>query len=217
MTASSESAFAALGIVPVLTIDDFSLAVPVGEALMAGGLPCVEVAFRTAGAAKAIAAIRAQLGDMLIGAGTVLTRDQADLAVQSGAQFIVSPGIHRAVTEWCLEHKIPVFPGIATATEIAVALDYGLTVLKFFPAEQLGGVAMLRALSAPYRSVRFLPTGGVSSENLSRYLSEPSVVACGGSWMVKRELISAGNFKEITARAQQARDIVEEVRKVVAA
>ena len=201
-----------LGVVPVVSIDRAEDAIRLGQALLDGGLPCAEITFRTAAAEEAIRRIVSELPDVLVGAGTVLSRDQAEKAIAAGARFIVSPGFDPKVVDWCLEHSIPVMPGVATPTEINMALDKGLHILKFFPAQALGGVATLKAIAAPYGGVKFIPTGGVNAKNLADYLSLPMVHACGGSWLVEGKLISAGEFAEITRLVQEAVAIVHQVR-----
>jgi 2-dehydro-3-deoxyphosphogluconate aldolase/(4S)-4-hydroxy-2-oxoglutarate aldolase len=201
-----------LGVVPVVKIERAEDAAELGRALLAGGLPCAEITFRTTAAEEAIHRLSSSLPEIIVGAGTVLSVDQADQAVSAGAQFIVSPGFNPKVVDWCLDHQIPVTPGVATPTEIDMALDKGLEILKFFPAEALGGVKMLRALAAPYGGVRFIPTGGVNAENLADYLSLPYVHACGGSWLAKSKLIAAGEFAEITRLAKEAQLIVRQLR-----
>lgn len=191
-------------LVPVIVIDDPERAAPLAEALADGGLPCAEITFRTAGAAQAIRRMVDARPDMLIGAGTVLTPEQASEARDAGAQFVVSPGLNPVVVDHCLAEKIPVYPGVCTPSEIEAGLQRGLRVLKFFPAEPAGGVAYLKAISAPYSMVEFIPTGGINAEKLPAYLSLRPVVACGGSWMAPAEWIGAGEFERIreeTARA----------------
>jgi len=200
-----------LGLVPVVAIERAEDAVELGSALLAGGLPCAEITFRTAAAEEAIRQISSNLPDITLGAGTVLSVDQADRAVSAGAQFIVSPGFNRKVVDWCLENEIPVTPGVLTPTEIDMALERGLKILKFFPAEAMGGIATLKAIGAPYGDVKFIPTGGINQNNLTDYLAQPNVHCCGGSWLVKANLISAGKFGEI---AQLTRDAVSLVRQV---
>lgn len=200
------------GVVPVVAIDRAEDAIKLGQALIDGGLPCAEITFRTAAAEQAIRGIASELPDILLGAGTVLSPQQAEDAASAGARFIVSPGFDRKVVEWCQEHELPVTPGVATPTEINMALERGLGILKFFPAHALGGVAMLRAIAAPYADVRFIPTGGINAQNLADYLALPYVHACGGSWLVKRTLISEGQFDEISRMAQEALAIVKQVR-----
>jgi 2-dehydro-3-deoxyphosphogluconate aldolase/(4S)-4-hydroxy-2-oxoglutarate aldolase len=201
-----------LGLVPVVKIDRAEDAVELGRALLAGGLPCAEITFRTEAAEEAIRQISASVPDIILGAGTVLSVDQADRAVSAGAQFIVSPGFNQKVVDWCLNNKIPVTPGVATPTEIDMALDKGLNILKFFPAEALGGLVTLKAIAAPYVGVKFIPTGGINPANLADYLAHPSVHCCGGSWLVKANLIAAGKFGEITQLASEAVSVVRQVR-----
>jgi 2-dehydro-3-deoxyphosphogluconate aldolase / (4S)-4-hydroxy-2-oxoglutarate aldolase len=195
-----------VGLVPVVKIDKAADAVPLGEALVAGGLPC------TAAAEEAIRNLAAAIPEMMLGAGTVLTVEQAEKAVIAGARFIVSPGFGPAVVDWCLRQGVPVLPGAATPTEIMAALDRGVKIVKFFPAEALGGIATLNALSAPFGGVKFMPTGGISAANLPDYLALPAVHACGGTWMVEGKLIVSGQFAEITRLAAEARAIVRRVR-----
>ena len=201
-----------LGVVPVVKIERSEDAVELGRALLAGGLPCAEITFRTAAAVEAIRQISSSLPEIVLGAGTVLSVDQADRAVSAGAQFIVSPGFNQKVVDWCLGNQIPVTPGVATPTEIDMALDKGLDILKFFPAEALGGLATLKAIAAPYVGVKFIPTGGINQDNLADYLAHPSVHCCGGSWLVKANLITAGRFDDITQLAREAMSVVRQVR-----
>ena len=201
-----------LGVVPVIAIERSEDAVELGKALLAGGLPCAEITFRTAAAEEAIRQISSSLPEIIVGAGTVLSVDQADRAVSAGAQFIVSPGFNQKVVDWCLQNEIPVTPGVLTPTEIDMALDRELKILKFFPAEAMGGIATLKAIAAPYGGVKFIPTGGINPKNLADYLSLPAVHACGGSWLVASKLISAGEFAEITRLAEEALAIVRQVR-----
>lgn len=201
-----------LGLIPVVKIDKASQGPRLAEALLAGGLPCAEITFRTLDAQDAIRSIAQSYPDMLTGAGTIITADQAERAVSVGASYIVSPGISIPVIEWCLQHEVPVFPGIATSTDIITALSFGLQVLKFFPAEPLGGPKMLQALSAPFDRVRFIPTGGVSMQNLESYIKLSCVYACGGSWFVSSSLISSGKFDEITQGAAEALALIKNHR-----
>jgi len=188
---------AATRILPVVVLEDAGAAPDLAAALTAGGLRAAEVTFRTAAAADTIAAM-AERPDFLVGAGTVLTPAQVDQAADAGARFVVSPGFSPAVVRRCQERGLPVFPGAATATEIQMAVDAGLETVKFFPAEQLGGVGMIKALAAPFRSVRFIPTGGVNTDNLADYLALPAVLAVGGTWMVAPALLAAGRWDEVT-------------------
>lgn len=205
---SSAAAVAAqlrqLRLVPVIVIDEPRSAPALGRALSEGGLPCAEVTFRTAGAREALARLTAECPGVLAGAGTVLTPAQAKDARAAGARFVVAPGFNPAVVDCCIENDIPVFPGIATPSEIEAALSRGLSVLKFFPAEPLGGIAYLKAISAPYNGIEFMPTGGIGLQNVGAYLSFPRVVACGGSWMAPAEWIAAGEFERITAEVKKA-------------
>ena len=194
-------------IVPVITIDDPANAVPLARALAAGGLRCVEITFRTAAAAESIERISGEVSEMFVGAGTVLTPSQAAAARSAGARFIVAPGFGPRVVEHCQTHGIPVFPGIATPTEIEAALEIGLRTLKFFPAEPMGGLAYLRAIAAPYVEVRFLPTGGINAANVASYLAFSRVVACGGSWMAPAEWIAAGQFDRIREESRRAVEV----------
>ncbi|MFJ2034260.1 bifunctional 4-hydroxy-2-oxoglutarate aldolase/2-dehydro-3-deoxy-phosphogluconate aldolase [Streptosporangium sp. NPDC087985] len=202
--ASVASTIGACRILPVVVLDDARAADPLAAALAAGGLRAVEVTFRTAAAADAIRAMASSHPDLLVGAGTVLTPAQVDLAVSAGARFVISPGFAPAVVRHCQQAGIPVFPGAATATEIQMALDAGLDTVKFFPAEQLGGVDMIKALAAPFRSLRFIPTGGVNTGNLAAYLAQPAVLAVGGTWMVAADLIADERWDEITRRTADA-------------
>ncbi|MCC2336223.1 bifunctional 4-hydroxy-2-oxoglutarate aldolase/2-dehydro-3-deoxy-phosphogluconate aldolase [Cellulomonas wangsupingiae] len=190
-------------LVPVVVLDDAADAAPLAAALVAGGLPVAEVTFRTAAAAESIRAM-SERGDMLVGAGTVLTPAQVDQAVAAGASYVVSPGLSRAVVERCQEHGVLALPGAVTATEIQAALELGLTTVKFFPAGTSGGPKAIAALAAPFGGLRFVPTGGVSAANLHEYLAVPAVVAVGGSWMVSKELVRAGDFAEVTRLTAEA-------------
>ena len=192
------------GLIPVIKIEDASVAVPLAKALCDGGLPAAEVTFRTACAAEAIAAMVKAYPDMLIGAGTVLTPEQADAAIAAGASFIVSPGLNPRVVKHCQMRGVPIIPGCSSPTDIETALELGLTTVKFFPAEAAGGLPMLKAMAAPYGNVRFMPTGGIDTTNLLSYLSFNKILACGGSFMVKDDLIKAGDFEAITALTRKA-------------
>ena len=210
--AEALAALGRIGLVPVITIESPHDAVPLAKALLDGGIGCAEVTFRTRAAAEAIAAISSTCRELLIGAGTVLTVEQAEQATRAGAQYVVAPGFDPAVVGWCQERDVPVLPGVATPTDISMALARGLDLLKFFPAEAMGGVQMLQALSAPFAGVRFIPTGGITAANLPQYLALPNVAACGGSWMAREGMISAGEFTEIARLSRQARAIVRQVR-----
>jgi 2-dehydro-3-deoxyphosphogluconate aldolase/(4S)-4-hydroxy-2-oxoglutarate aldolase len=186
-----------LGIIPVIAIDSAEDAVPLAQALVDGGLPCAEVTFRTPTAEASIKAIAKKFPNMALGAGTVLTTEQVDRAIGAGAKYIVSPGLNPVVVEYCLKKGIPATPGVATPSDVERALALGLDVVKFFPAEAAGGVSFLKAMSAPYKGLKFIPTGGIDEKNLLSYLRLPAVLACGGSWMVKQELIAGKQFETI--------------------
>jgi len=186
-----------LKIVPVIVIDDPARALGLADALAGGGLPCAEITFRTPAASEALRRIATERPDVLAGAGTVLTTEQAARARDAGARFIVSPGINPKVVEWCQDHSLPVFPGICTPTEIETALECGLNVVKFFPAEPSGGVGFLKAIAAPFPDLSFMPTGGITAANVREYLAFKRVVACGGSWMAPQDWIQQGAFDRI--------------------
>lgn len=193
-----------LKIVPVIVIDDPVNAVPLAQALMEGGIACAEITFRTATAAEALRRIAAELPDLLVGAGTVLTTEQAAWAKAAGAKFVVSPGLNPRIVDYCLTHELPVYPGVCTPTEIEAALAKGLRVLKFFPAEAIGGLRYLKAIAAPYGDVEFIPTGGINAGNLAAYLGFEKVVACGGSWMAPAEWITQRQFDRIRDESRKA-------------
>ena len=195
-----------IGIVPVIAIDDAEKAVPLAKALAAGGLPVAEVTFRTAAGEAAIRAISREVPEMLVGAGTVLTHDQLDRALDAGARFIVSPGFNPDTVRYGLSKGALMIPGTATPGEMEQAMALGLEVVKFFPAEQNGGVAKLKALAGPYKTLKWMPTGGVNAKNLADYLAFDQIVACGGTWMVKKDLIEAENWAEITRLTREAVD-----------
>ncbi len=198
-------------VVPVITIESGDQAIDLADALVAGNLPLMEITFRSEAAAEAIRRVRAERPEVTVGAGTVLTPAQVDAALEAGAQFLVTPGFNPTVVDYCLKLGVPMAPGVATPSEIEWALERGLSLLKFFPAEQSGGVKYIKAISAPYRGVRFMPTGGITPENLQSYLSVPSIIACGGSWMVKLSLIQAGEFDTITRLAEEAVELARSV------
>ncbi len=196
--------FQKLGIIPVVVINDAKDAVPLAKALCEGGLPVAEVTFRTDAAEEAIRLMAEACPEMLVGAGTVLTTEQVDRAVAAGAKFIVSPGLNPKVVKYCLDKNIPITPGTSSPTDIEAALELGLEVVKFFPAEQSGGIAKIKAMAGPYTKVKFMPTGGINAQNLKSYLDFPKIIACGGSWMVSGDLIKAGNFDEIRRLTREA-------------
>ena len=193
-----------IGIVPVIALDDAKDAKPLAEALMKGGLPCAEVTFRTAAAEESIRIISENFPDMLVGAGTVLTTEQVDRAVNAGAKFIVSPGFNRKIVEYCIGKGIPVTPGTCTPSDIEQAIECGLDVVKFFPAEPSGGLAMIKALAGPYNQLKFMPTGGINAGNICDYLAYGKILACGGSWMVNKQYVAAGEFDKIEALTREA-------------
>ena len=203
---------AGFGVVPVVVLEDVKDAAPLAKALVEGGLPCAEVTFRTAAAEESIRVMATEYPDMFVGAGTVLTIEQVDRAVAAGAKFIVSPGFDPEIVDYCLEKEIPVFPGCITPSEVAQAVKRGLKVVKFFPAEQFGGVATIKAMAAPYVGLKFMPTGGVSAKNLESYLSCDKIIACGGSWMVKGDLVKAGKFDEIKTLTEEAVKLAASIR-----
>ncbi len=195
-----------IGIVPVIKIDNAKDAAPLAKALIEGGLPCAEVTFRTAAAKEAISIISKEYPEMIVGAGTVLTTTQVDDAIEAGAKFIVSPGLNPEIVKYCQEKGCPMVPGINNPSGIEQALSLGLDTVKFFPAEQSGGINMIKAMSAPYGGVKFMPTGGVNPQNVCEYLANPKIICCGGSWMVKPDMIAAGDFEGIKVLVRGAVD-----------
>jgi len=193
-----------MGIVPVIKLDDAKDAVPLAKALVEGGLPCAEITFRTQAAEESIRLMRQAYPDMLIGAGTVLTTEQVDKAITAGATFIVSPGLNPKIVRYCVDKDIPITPGCANPSDIEAAIELGLEVVKFFPAEAAGGLAMIKAMAAPYVNMKFMPTGGINEKNLISYLDFSKIIACGGSWMVSDDLIKTGEFDKITVLTKQA-------------
>ena len=199
-------------VVPLVGEDDPATAVAVTRALAAGGLTVIEVVMRSDNAQKGMEAILNETEGLLVGAGTVLTLDQAKSVVASGAQFIVCPGLVDAIAEYCLAENIPIYPGTMTAGEVQRAYAMGLREVKFFPASLAGGVPMLKAYSSVFRDMRFMPTGGVSPGNLAEFLAVPSVIACGGSWLTPKDAIAAGRFEDITTLAGEAIAIARTAR-----
>lgn len=193
-------------VVPVVVIEDAERATALADALIEGGLPLVEVTFRTDAAGEVIR-ILAERGDLLVGAGTVLSVDQARTAIGAGARFMVSPGINPDVIRFCLDADVPITPGVCTPTDVISAMEMGLSVLKFFPAGACGGLTMLKAISAPFGSVRFIPTGGVNANNLKEYLAFPGTSACGGTWLATAAMIAEGRFDEIARLCREAVNI----------
>ncbi|SFR63228.1 bifunctional 4-hydroxy-2-oxoglutarate aldolase/2-dehydro-3-deoxy-phosphogluconate aldolase [Anaeromicropila populeti] len=193
-----------IGIVPVIAIDKVEDAKPLAKALCDGGLPCAEVTFRTEAAAEAIKVMATEFPEMVVGAGTVLTTDQVDEAWEAGAKFIVSPGLNPKIVKYCVEKNIPIVPGCANPSDIEQAIEQGLKTVKFFPAEAAGGLNMLKAMSAPYNKMTFMPTGGINAKNIVEYLSFAPIIACGGSWMVDKAMINAKEFDKITELTKEA-------------
>lgn len=201
-----------IGIVPVVVLNDAKDAEPLAKALCNGGLPCAEVTFRTEAAEEFIRIMTEKFPKMLVGAGTVLTTEQVDRAVAAGAKFIVSPGLNPKVVQYCIDKNIPVTPGTQTPSEMEKALEMGLDVVKFFPAEPAGGLKMIKAVAAPYTTLKFMPTGGINLGNVEEYLKYDRILACGGSWMVKGDLVSAGKFDEIEKMTKDAAELVKRIR-----
>ena len=197
-------------IIPVIAMNNAADAAPLADALVAGGLPCAEITFRTAAGADAVK-VMADRGDILVGAGTVLKVDQVKLAVDNGASFIVSPGFNPKVVKYCVDNGISITPGCSNPTDLEMALDFDLEVVKFFPAEAFGGLKTLKAMSAPYNMLRFIPTGGISPGNILDYLRFDKIVACGGSWMVKSDMINGGKFDEIRELTAEAVTLLEKI------
>jgi 2-dehydro-3-deoxyphosphogluconate aldolase/(4S)-4-hydroxy-2-oxoglutarate aldolase len=193
----------ALRLIPVVAIETVEQAEPLADALVEGGLPCIEITLRTQAALEAIRALAGR-EQFLLGGGTVHGVDHAKAVVDAGARFVVTPGFNPRTVTWCLENKVPIFPGVATPTDLEMAMEHGIEVVKFFPAQNLGGVKMLKALSGPYGGIRFIPTGGIDAANLKDYLDLPCVLACGGSWMVRAELIREGRFADVKELVHEA-------------
>jgi 2-dehydro-3-deoxyphosphogluconate aldolase/(4S)-4-hydroxy-2-oxoglutarate aldolase len=207
-----EEKFQEYAVVPVVVLEDAKDALPLAKALIEGGLPCAEVTFRTEAAEESIRAISEKYPEMLVGAGTVLTIEQVDRATKAGAKFIVSPGFDPEIVDYCLEKGMPVFPGCITPSEVAQAAKRGMKTIKFFPAEQAGGIARIKAMAAPYTMMKFMPTGGISVDNLKDYLSFDKILCCGGSWMVKSNLIKNGEFDKICDLTKQAVELAASIR-----
>ena len=200
------------GIVPVVKLDSAEDALPLAKALREGGINCAEITFRTDAAEESIKRISKEYPDMLIAAGTVLTKEQADAAMNAGATFVVSPGLNPEVVKYCKQKGYPIIPGVCTPTEVEAALSLGLTYLKFFPAEAAGGVNMIKSMAAPYTMVKFMPTGGINLKNVESYLTCKAVFACGGSWMVPGDKITSGDFDAIKQLTADAVKLLKEIR-----
>jgi len=201
-----------IGIVPVIAISDVEKAVPLARALLAGGIPCVEITFRTAEGEECIRRISAEVPEVLVGAGTVLKTEQADRAIEAGAKFLVSPGFNPAVVSYCVKKGAIIVPGCSNPSDMEAAMELGIDTVKFFPAEQAGGLSYIKAVAAPYTGLRFMPTGGINAGNIGKYLSFNRIVACGGSWMATKELIDSGSFDEITRLCKEAVRLVQAAR-----
>lgn len=201
-----------IGIVPVVKLESVSKAIPLCDALMNGGINVAEITFRTDCAAEVIKTISENCKDMIVGAGTIININQAKQAIESGAQFIVSPGFNKDIVLYCKEQNIPVLPGCITPSEIMQAIECGLKVVKFFPAKEFGGLQTMKALSAPFPQIKFMPTGGVNLENLKDFISAKFIFACGGTYMVKENLINEENYNEITKLSKESIDIIKEVK-----
>ena len=193
-----------IGIVPVIALDRAEDAEPLAKALCDGGLPCAEVTFRTAAAEESIRIMSDRFPEMLVGAGTVLTTEQVDRAVNAGAKFIVSPGLNPKVVKYCVDRNIPITPGTSNPSDVEAAIELGLDVVKFFPAEAAGGLNMIKSMAAPYTNMKFMPTGGINAKNLTSYLDFNRIIACGGSWMVSKDMVNAGDWAGITALTKEA-------------
>lgn len=201
--------FRKIGIIPVVVLESEEQAEPLAEALIRGGLPAAEVTFRTDAAAGAIRRMKDKYPELLVGAGTVLTRNQVDRAVEAGAEFLVSPGLNPDTVKYAMEKGVPFTPGTQTPSEMEQAMALGLDFVKFFPAEPSGGLAMIKAVAAAYTKLSFMPTGGINAKNVVDYLKYDRIVACGGSWMVKKDLIDSGNFQEIERLVREAAALVQ--------
>lgn len=201
------------GVIPVVKLSSPDTAVPLARALRAGGINCAEITFRSDAAEESIRRISRELPDFFVGAGTVLSTEKADAAMNAGASFIVSPGFNPTVVEHCIKNDYTIVPGVITPSEIELAMSYGLSYLKFFPAEAAGGLKMIKAVSAPYQTIRFMPTGGVNIKNLRDYMSCKAVFACGGTWIAPLDKIDGGKFDEIENLAREASELLKEIRK----
>ena len=205
--------FHKIGIIPVLEIDSVERAKPLAESLLAGGLPLAEVTLRADAALESIRRIRRDVPQVLVGAGTVIQREQVEAACEAGAQFLVSPGMAEDVVLWAREHQTPILPGAVSPTEMMRGLDLGIELLKFFPAETMGGLSAIKAMSDPFPQLKFIPTGGIRLENAAQYLQNPKIHAVGGSWMARRQTIADGKFDEITRMAKEASNLIKQIRR----
>ena len=198
--------FEELGVIPVVVLNDTKDALPLAKALVEGGLPCAEVTFRTEAAEESIRIMAEKFPELVVGAGTVLTPEQADRAMNAGAKFIVSPGLNPKVVKHCLDKGYPIVPGTSNPSDVETAIELGLDVVKFFPAEAAGGLNMIKSMAAPYTNMKFMPTGGINAGNLKSYLDFGKIVCCGGSWMVKKDMVAAGDFEGIKNLTREAVD-----------
>ena len=203
-----------IGVIPVISISDVEKAVPLAKALIAGGIPCAEITFRTAEGEESIRRIAQHVPEVLLGAGTILTKDQAQRANDAGAKFIVSPGFNPKVVKYCVKNGMLIIPGCSTPTDMEAAMGFGLDTVKFYPAEQGGGLPYIKACAAPYPGLKFMPSGGINADNIGKYMAFNKVIACGGSWMVSSKLLEEGNFDEITRLSKEAVQIVNDIRGV---
>ena len=203
---------AACGVVPVVVLDDAEQAVPTAKALLAGGINTMEITFRTAAAKASIAKVASEVPEMIVGAGTVINAQQLHDAVEAGAKFIVSPGSDEAIIAEAMKLNVPITPGVVTPSEIMLGLRLGVKVFKFFPAESFGGLKTIKALCGPFPQIRFIPTGGINQNNAAEYFKNPKIVAVGGSWMVTRDMVAAGDFDAIAAKSRAATDLFKEIR-----
>jgi 2-dehydro-3-deoxyphosphogluconate aldolase/(4S)-4-hydroxy-2-oxoglutarate aldolase len=211
MTSYLFDRFYEIGVIPVLEIDSVESAKPLAESLLAGGLPIAEVTLRTDAALESIRVIAGKVTEVLVGAGTVVNREQAEAARDAGAQFLVSPGMAEDIIVWAQENSLPILPGAVTPSEMIRGINLGLNILKFFPAETMGGLKTIKAMSDPFPQLRFIPTGGIRLENLAEYLQAEKILAVGGSWLAKRTMIAEGRFDEITHMAKQASEVVSQI------
>lgn len=203
---------AACGVVPVVVLEDAAQAVPTAKALLAGGITAMEITFRTAAARDSIAKVAAEVPEIIVGAGTVINVEQLHQAVEAGAKFIVSPGSDEAVIAEAMRLNVPITPGVVTPSEIMLGLRYGVKVFKFFPAETFGGLRTIKALSGPFPQIRFIPTGGINQDNAAEYFKNPKIQAVGGSWMVTKDMVAAGDFAGITEKSAAATALFRQIR-----
>ena len=200
------------GVVPVISINDAKKALPLGKAILDGGINIIEITFRTDAAAESIKIISENFPDLLVGAGTVLSVEQVDQAIANGAKFIVTPCFDAEVVDYCIKKGIDIYPGIVTPSELNEARKKGLSVVKFFPCETFGGMKAIEAISAPFGNMKFMPTGGINANNLESYVANKKIIACGGTWIAKSAIIDSGDFEQIRNNVKEAVSIVKKVR-----